>query len=89
VRAGTRATSPTTGAERSGIDAGLPEDCPHGAGGDPDTEPGEFAPDAPVAPAGVLAREPQDQSTDIRVCRERREEDPISRPASRSIDLPP
>jgi hypothetical protein len=54
---------------RRGIDPGLLQDRPNGAGGDPDTESCELALDPPVAPAGVLAREPQDQRADIRIGR--------------------
>lgn len=38
-----------------GVDAVFLEDVPHGAGGDLDTEDGEFAVDAPVPPAGILS----------------------------------
>jgi hypothetical protein len=55
------------------LDAGLLQDRPDGAGGESDSEPGEFALDASVAPGRVLARHPQDQRADLRVgCRSAR-----------------
>ena len=54
---------------RRGLDPGLLQDRPHGAGRDPDTESGELALDPPVAPTRVLPRQPHDQRTDTSVGR--------------------
>jgi hypothetical protein len=53
---------------RRGIDPGLGQNLPHRGGGDPDTQSGELAVDATVAPARILAGQPQDQATDVAPC---------------------
>ena len=42
----------------------MPEDLPHGGGGDPDPEYKELTVDAAVAPAGILPCQAQDQLAD-------------------------
>ena len=47
-----------------GFDTGVLEDLPDRRRGDLDPKGGQFAVDAPVAPAGVFMRQPQDQPLD-------------------------
>jgi len=46
-------------------DPGVGQDLPHGRGRHPDAESGEFAVDAPVAPARVLPGQSNDQRSDV------------------------
>src|SRR5437764_3425695 len=49
---------------RGRIDTTGLEDLPHSGGSNLDTEQGEFAVDAPVAPGGILGRQTENEATD-------------------------
>src|SRR5206468_2287071 len=52
--------SPSRGAEPR-----LAQELSHARRRDPEPKPGELAGDPPIAPAGVLARQPQDELADL------------------------
>jgi hypothetical protein len=54
-----------TGPPRRGIDAGFLHDLPYRRCRDSYPQPGQFAVDPAVAPAGVFAGQPQDQGPDV------------------------
>ena len=53
------------GPPRRGIDAGLLQDLPYRRRRDSYSQPGQFPVDPAVAPAGVLAGQPEDQGPDV------------------------
>jgi len=75
---------------RRGLDSLPPEDFPDGAASKRNTEPDQLALDPPVSPAGVLARQTQDQlAHDVRRRRTTRTTTRIRPAARHQLAMPP